>query len=309
MYEKELLDALAAPFEPQNIEWRVQSATRGSNGEIRLLVLPYIESRAVMSRLDAVCGCRWQTRYRLIEINGKQAFQCQLSIKIGDEWITRTDGADVTEIESVKGGHSNALKRAAVQWGIGRYLYDLPSYWVVLKQHGEHRVYGQFNIGGRKEQIAGYFDAPSLPQWALPKGFKATRTQKEQFQNGNQQSSSKEQVKREQALHFVNQLLNFLAVPSDIVPVLMKRATGKKYPLEQASYDELQKLYMVLSPVCNYVDGCRKMGLSLEELLYYARIVLKVDLKNILSLLFKMDDKMAQQCLNLAREDKKQLVG
>ena len=38
-------------------------------------------------------------------------------------WVTKTDGADDTTIEGAKGGISDALKRAAVQFGIGRYLY------------------------------------------------------------------------------------------------------------------------------------------------------------------------------------------
>jgi hypothetical protein len=38
-------------------------------------------------------------------------------------WISRCDGADDTNIEGAKGGLSDAFKRAAVKFGIGRYLY------------------------------------------------------------------------------------------------------------------------------------------------------------------------------------------
>jgi len=38
-------------------------------------------------------------------------------------WVTKSDGADDSSIESAKGGISDSLKRAAVQYGIGRYLY------------------------------------------------------------------------------------------------------------------------------------------------------------------------------------------
>ena len=48
---------------------------------------------------------------------------CSLSCKVGDNWITKADGAGDTDIEGEKGGISDALKRAAVVWGIGRYLY------------------------------------------------------------------------------------------------------------------------------------------------------------------------------------------
>ena len=48
---------------------------------------------------------------------------CELSINIDGTWITKSDGADDSNIEGAKGGISDALKRAAVLFGIGRYLY------------------------------------------------------------------------------------------------------------------------------------------------------------------------------------------
>lgn len=56
-------------------------------------------------------------------------FNMGLSIKIGDEWVTRWDGSDVTDVEPYKGGISSAVKRAAVPWGIGRYLYEFGESW------------------------------------------------------------------------------------------------------------------------------------------------------------------------------------
>ena len=54
-----------------------------------------------------------------------------------NEWITKYDGAPNTDIEAVKGGLSDASKRAAVQWGIGRYLYGMESVWVDVEQRGK----------------------------------------------------------------------------------------------------------------------------------------------------------------------------
>jgi hypothetical protein len=45
-------------------------------------------------------------------------------------WVRKSDGAGETQVEGEKGAISDALKRAAVKWGIGRYLYDLDSPWV-----------------------------------------------------------------------------------------------------------------------------------------------------------------------------------
>src|SRR5690606_35268028 len=52
------------------------------------------------------------------------------------EWITKWDGAENTDVQAVKGGLSSSMRRAAVQWGIGRYLYRLPSPWVPVDQQG-----------------------------------------------------------------------------------------------------------------------------------------------------------------------------
>ncbi len=51
---------------------------------------------------------------------------CYLSIRCDGEWVTKSDGAGDTNIEAEKGGISDALKRAAQKFGIGRYLYYLP---------------------------------------------------------------------------------------------------------------------------------------------------------------------------------------
>jgi hypothetical protein len=73
-----------------------------------------------MNRLDDVFGTDgWQTQYQ----NMGDRMICQLSCRIDGKWITKSDGAGDTDIEGDKGGISDALKRAAVQWGIGRYLY------------------------------------------------------------------------------------------------------------------------------------------------------------------------------------------
>ena len=53
-----------------------------------------------------------------------------LGLKLDGEWVWRSDGAGDTQFEADKGAISDSLKRAAVSFGIGRHLYDLPSIWV-----------------------------------------------------------------------------------------------------------------------------------------------------------------------------------
>ncbi len=50
--------------------------------------------------------------------------------------LTRDDIGTALQWEPSKGCASDALKRAAVQWGIGRYLYRLPAVWVELDGEG-----------------------------------------------------------------------------------------------------------------------------------------------------------------------------
>lgn len=131
MTEKEITQALLKPFDPFDIEWRVQQSGE-SNGKKWALVLAYITNRAIMERLDEVFGIAgWENIFQPLPDGG---IVCGLKCKVDDHWITKFDGADKTNIEATKGGLSNAMKRAAVQWGIGRYLYRLETTFVQLKQ-------------------------------------------------------------------------------------------------------------------------------------------------------------------------------
>lgn len=124
------LTDLANPFPPDRVSWRVGSTTGDKK---RGMALAYIDARDVMERLDEVCGIGgWQNAYP--HANGKTV--CAIGIKIGDEWIWKADGAGDTDVEKEKGALSDAFKRAAVRWGIGRYLYDLDSPWVELEAAG-----------------------------------------------------------------------------------------------------------------------------------------------------------------------------
>lgn len=124
------LQHLHAPFPPNEIEWRVGSTSADKS---KGLALAYLTARHVMERLDEVCGVgNWQDRY---EFHGKRTV-CYLSIRIDGEWVTKADGAGDSEVEAEKGAISDALKRAAVKWGVGRYLYSLGNTWVALEPAG-----------------------------------------------------------------------------------------------------------------------------------------------------------------------------
>lgn len=122
---------LTAPIAPERVSWRVGSTTQDKS---KGMALAYIDARDVMQRLDEVCGpAGWQCRYS--HANGKTV--CDIGIRCDSEWVWKADGAGDSDVEKEKGALSDAFKRAAVRWGIGRYLYDLDSPWVKLKAVGK----------------------------------------------------------------------------------------------------------------------------------------------------------------------------
>jgi hypothetical protein len=136
---------LAAPFDPAIVSWRVGPTTKDKT---KGMALAYIDARDVMRRLDEVCGPEnWQDNYPWSD--GKRVV-CSIGIKINytgdrggqfpDEWVWKTDGAGDSDMEGEKGALSDAFKRAAVKWGIGRYLYDTDSPWVQIEQRGNSYV-------------------------------------------------------------------------------------------------------------------------------------------------------------------------
>ena len=125
---------LGEPFESKDVEWRLQ---RLSKNKASGLAVAYVDARAIQNRLDNVVGPEnWQDEYHPWHSPNnsvKDASQlCRIRIFDAERnsWISKTDGAENTDIEPVKGGLSDAFKRAAVKWGGGRYLYDLPATWV-----------------------------------------------------------------------------------------------------------------------------------------------------------------------------------
>ena len=154
------LEKLKDKFSPLDIEWRVQSCGE-TNGKIWARVLAYVDARAVQDRLDEVVGMdHWQTDFSPVQ----GGTLCRLSIKINDEWVVKTDGSQETDVEPFKGGISKSFVRAASQWGVGRYLYNLDSTWATIVERGTPNAKG----GQTKDRKTFYWTPPDLPKWALP---------------------------------------------------------------------------------------------------------------------------------------------
>lgn len=156
---QELFDELCRPFAAEEIDWRIGSTNQDKT---KGMALAYMDARAVMDRLDAVCGPDgWQCSYN---VSGPIAV-CNLAVRIGGDWLWKADGAGATDVEGEKGMLSDALKRAAVRWGIGRYLYEMKSPWVQIEQFG--RSY-KIQEGERKKLDEVHDNEAKKAGWGSP---------------------------------------------------------------------------------------------------------------------------------------------
>lgn len=148
-----IFKGLAMPFPEEDVEWRIQQSG-AREGRPWALILPFINTRAVTSRLDDVLGPEnWKCKFEEIDAG----FLCELSIHLPDgSWLSREDGASKTDIEPVKGGISDSLKRAAALFGVGKYLYAMRGpFYAVIKDDGQY-------FGKTKDGAKFRWDAPSL---------------------------------------------------------------------------------------------------------------------------------------------------
>lgn len=111
-------------------KWKVQTKSKGGSN---MACVAYIDARDVMNLLDEVVSPEnWKTEYKEVHVKRSDSsicgsIQCTLYIKINNEWVGKTDtGENSNNKDTLKDDYSDALKRASVHWGVGRFLYDLP---------------------------------------------------------------------------------------------------------------------------------------------------------------------------------------
>ena len=124
--------ALAAPFDPECVEWRPQGKTAPG---ARVQLLPYVDARDVQDRLDAVVGPGgWSFALEALVIDKGELRVARGRLTIYG--VAKDDIGTASTFESSKGCASDCLKRAAVLFGVARYLYALPPVWVTLDHKG-----------------------------------------------------------------------------------------------------------------------------------------------------------------------------
>lgn len=111
---KDAAPHLRRPFTSAAVKFKVQAAWPKDNPTAGLIVA-YIDARLVFDRLNLLVPHLWHDAYRPV---GQGQMWCDLTI----DGITRSDVGEGVG----KGLVSDALKRAAVHFGIGVSLYAIP---------------------------------------------------------------------------------------------------------------------------------------------------------------------------------------
>ena len=129
---QEIRKMLREPTPKERIKFRVGYTNRAGN---KACMLAYVDARYVQDRLDDVVGAdNWNADY---EYSGTSSLFCTITVHWPDGKRTKkTDVGVETDVEKEKGQASDAFKRAAVHYGIGRDLYGLGDYWADCNDGG-----------------------------------------------------------------------------------------------------------------------------------------------------------------------------
>jgi Rad52/22 family double-strand break repair protein len=129
----EALPHLRRPPAPEAVRFKIQNAA----GEAAQ-VAAYVDARVVFDRLDLVCGKEWTARFEELpkpllpppcDRDGQPLSRPPIHVRCRLTCFGATR-EDVGEGEDPKAAFSDAIKRAAVHFGVGRVLYAMRAPWL-----------------------------------------------------------------------------------------------------------------------------------------------------------------------------------
>lgn len=170
--DERIKSELQRQFDEDDIQWRVQQAGISKAEKPYVMVVPYVNNRAIQKRLDDVFGIfGWGNKHR--ETKDSKGYICEITAYNQGREITKSDGAEYTNIEPLKGALSDSMKRTAVQFGIGRYLYQLDVSFavcaVVTNRRDADKLYTHYkDKRNKKDPVLISWTPPKLPAMALP---------------------------------------------------------------------------------------------------------------------------------------------
>ena len=159
-----ILSQLEQPFSESLVRWRAGTVSRDKK---RAMALPYVDMRSYFARLNEVCPALWSSR---LVPWGDSRLICELTI--GE--LTRSSSGEFDSGDFAPGtsAEAQAFKRACTAWGLGAYLYELPTQWVDYDD-------------GRKQLL----ESPKVPERYLPKVSQVPKVATEETLN-NQRASA-----------------------------------------------------------------------------------------------------------------------
>ncbi|HUY78067.1 MAG TPA: Rad52/Rad22 family DNA repair protein [Ktedonobacterales bacterium] len=129
----EISRQLREPFDPREVDFRAQGRASEQTGKAQ--VVAYIDARAVQDRLDAVVGAgNWSFDWTPLVVEKGEVMVAKGTLII--HGVAKADAGSASNFEQSLGAVSHCFKRAAVHWGVGRYLYSLPMNWVPVEKNG-----------------------------------------------------------------------------------------------------------------------------------------------------------------------------
>jgi hypothetical protein len=143
MTTEEVIKELRRPFKPDEVNWKIQT-----NGKKASLCVSYIDARHVSERFNGL-GLVWTSEFEDVTQGNTRAVICKLTVA---DLGTRCDvGSDdnVQESHGLKAIYSDALKRAAVHFGIGTPLYYVTRQYLYFNDKDD---FGYFKDNRKKDQ-------------------------------------------------------------------------------------------------------------------------------------------------------------
>ena len=157
MSNNETLHQLQAPFTAIGADgqvypahkWKVQTTKGGV-----AVCVPYLDANQVINRLNEVFGLDgWSNT--LIETSDSGMI-CEITAIVGGKEVTKSNVGTPSEYEKQKGQASDAIKRAARNFGIGAYLNDIEN--VTLKLSGRFAADGKGNALRTGAELTSYIN-------------------------------------------------------------------------------------------------------------------------------------------------------
>lgn len=166
----EIVRALAAPFPEKDVSWVIVATKHKNTADHSDLWAPYLDADAIRDRLDQVCGPGgWAMD---VEAASPTSIICRLTV-LG---VTRADVGDGKDADQpLKAAATDSLKRAAVNFGIGRYLHNVGKQWR-KPEAGQPRGNSQGGQGSRPPKAAP--PRPAQPNGGAGNGKPLTPAQK-----------------------------------------------------------------------------------------------------------------------------------